>query len=69
MRTTGQILSFTLAAQFSQPLAKYDLLNSQLNNYCLQSNYTALKSQADATTLLLTGGSWDAYYQYLNLHI
>jgi hypothetical protein len=31
LRTTGQILSFTLAAQFSQPLAKYDLLNSQLN--------------------------------------
>ena len=28
-------------------------LSSQLSNYCLQSNYTALKTQADGLSLLL----------------
>jgi hypothetical protein len=63
---TTSLSNYVTNSSLTTSLSNY-VLNSQLSNYCLQSNYTALKVQADATTLLLTGGSWDATYNFLNL--
>ena len=44
-----------------------DQFNSIANTYCLQSNYLTLKTQADKSTTLLTGASWNAPYEFLDL--
>ena len=61
----GAVVSaHTTTIDLNANYVRNSFLATQLNNYCLQSNYTALKTQADATTLLLTGGSWDATYNF-----
>ena len=53
------------------PVAKYAFLTNVSSD--IQSQFNSLKTQADKSTTLLTGASWNAPYQFLdlsyNLHV